>query len=200
MAGRQGLRSDLWCAPLEARYSEMGAGPAGADAARRRVARRLDDQARCCAGAPYDQRQGGRRRSRGFFAGEIAVGGAVSEGLIDAAQIWSDIRASCWRPRPPAGGSLEPKTMTNAVPRFVGGSPAMVAVRLIVVSFVVGIVLETFGFDPASVLSEAVRAVREVIELGFSDLHQVGRILLTGAMVVIPVWLVLRLVDSTGRR
>jgi hypothetical protein len=73
-------------------------------------------------------------------------------------------------------------------------------VRLIVVSFVVGIVLETFGFDPASVLSEAVRAVREVIELGFSDLHQVGRILLTGAMVVVPVWLVLRLVDSTGKR
>jgi hypothetical protein len=55
--------------------------------------------------------------------------------------------------------------MTNAVTRFVGGSPAMVAVRLIVVSFVVGIVLETFGFDPASVLSEAVRAVREVIDL-----------------------------------
>jgi Family of unknown function (DUF6460) len=90
--------------------------------------------------------------------------------------------------------------MTNAVTRFVGGSPAMVAVRLIVVSFVVGIVLETFGFDPASVLSEAVRVVREVIELGFSDLHQVGRILLTGAMVVVPVWLVLRLVDSTGKR
>ena len=90
--------------------------------------------------------------------------------------------------------------MTNTVTRFLGGSPAMVAVRLIVVSFVVGIVLETFGFDPASLLSEAIRAVREIVELGFSDIHQVGRILLTGAMVVIPVWLVLRLVDSTGRR
>jgi Family of unknown function (DUF6460) len=90
--------------------------------------------------------------------------------------------------------------VTNAVTRFLGGSPAMVAVRLIVVSFVVGIVLETFGFDPAILLSEAIRSVREIIELGFSDLHQVGRILLTGAMVVVPVWLVLRLVDSTGKR
>jgi hypothetical protein len=91
--------------------------------------------------------------------------------------------------------------MTNSVvTRFLGGSPAMVAVRLIVVSFVVGIVLETFGFDPATLLSEAIRAVRELIELGFSDIRQVGRILLTGAMVVVPVWLVLRLVDSTGRR
>jgi Domain of unknown function (DUF6460) len=89
--------------------------------------------------------------------------------------------------------------MTNSISRFLGGSPAMVAVRL-VVSFVVGIVLETFGFDPATLLSEAIRAAREVVELGFSDIRQVGRILLTGAMVVIPVWLVLRLVDSTGKR
>jgi hypothetical protein len=32
----------------------------------------------------------------------------------------------------------------NFVGRFAGGSPAGVAVRLIVVSFVVGLVLETF--------------------------------------------------------
>jgi hypothetical protein len=90
--------------------------------------------------------------------------------------------------------------MTNAVSRFAGGSPAMVAVRLVVVSFVVGIVLETFGFDPTTLLTEVVRGVKRIVELGFSDMRQVGRILLTGAMVVIPVWLVLRLVDSSGKR
>jgi uncharacterized protein DUF6460 len=89
--------------------------------------------------------------------------------------------------------------MNNAVGRFLGGSPAMVALRLIVVSFVVGIVLETFGFDPATLLAEAVRTVRQIVELGFSELHEVGRILLTGAMVVVPVWLVLRLLDSSKR-
>ena len=89
--------------------------------------------------------------------------------------------------------------MTNAVARFVGGSPAMVAVRLIVVSFVVGIVLETFGLDPATLFADALRSAREIVELGFSDIHQVGRILLTGAMVVVPVWLVLRLLDSSRR-
>ena len=66
--------------------------------------------------------------------------------------------------------------MTNAVGRFLGGSPAMVAVRLIVVSFVVGIVLETFGFDPATLFAEAIRAVESrSSQLGFSDRHQVGR-------------------------
>ena len=89
--------------------------------------------------------------------------------------------------------------MTNAVGRFLGGSPAMVALRLIVVSFVVGIVLETFGFDPATLFAEVVRTARQIVELGFSDIHEVGRILLTGAMVVVPVWLVLRLLDSSRR-
>ena len=86
--------------------------------------------------------------------------------------------------------------MTNAVGRFLGGSPPMVALRLIVVSFVVGVVLVTFGFDPANLFAEALRAARQIVELGFSDLSHVGRILLTGAMVVVPVWLVLRLLDS----
>ena len=90
--------------------------------------------------------------------------------------------------------------MTNAVTRFAGGSPAMVAVRLILVSFVVGIVLEAFGLDPATLFAEALRTARQIVELGLSDIHEVGRILVTGAMVVVPVWLVLRLVDSTGRR
>jgi hypothetical protein len=89
--------------------------------------------------------------------------------------------------------------MSNPVGRFLGGSPAMVAVRLVVVSFVVGIVLETFGFDPATLFAEAIRSARQVVELGFSDIRQVGRILLTGAMVVVPVWLVMRLLDASRR-
>jgi hypothetical protein len=73
-------------------------------------------------------------------------------------------------------------------------------VRLIVVSFVVGIVLETFGFDPTSLFGDAVHDVRRNVGLGFTDIRQVGRILLTGAMVVVPVWLALRLLDSRGGR
>ena len=89
--------------------------------------------------------------------------------------------------------------MTNTIARFLGGSPAMVALRLIVVSLSSGSSLETFGFDPATLFAEAIRAARQIVELGFSDISQVGRILLTGAMVVVPVWLVLRLLDA-GRR
>ena len=45
------------------------------------------------------------------------------------------------------------------------------------------------GFDPGTLFAEAIRSARQVVELGFSDIRQVGRILLTGAMVVVPVWL-----------
>ena len=90
--------------------------------------------------------------------------------------------------------------MNTTLARFVGGSPMSVLLRLIAVSFVVGLILETLGFDPASLLSEAERAVRHVIEYGLTDVRQIGRILLTGAMVVVPVWIVLRLIDAGRAR
>ena len=90
--------------------------------------------------------------------------------------------------------------MTNVVSRFVGGSPVTVLLRLIVVSFVVGFLLETLGFDPVGLLNEVVRAARHIIEFGLTDVRQLGRILLTGAMVVVPVWLVLRLLDAGRMR
>ena len=91
--------------------------------------------------------------------------------------------------------------MTNAtVSRFVGGSPMAVLVRLVVVSFVVGFLLDAFGLDPSSLVGEAVRTARRIVEYGFSDLRQFGRILLTCAMVVVPVWVVLRLIDAGRTR
>jgi hypothetical protein len=79
---------------------------------------------------------------------------------------------------------------------FIGGSPAGVVLRLVVVSFIVGILLAMFGFEPETVFESAVRTARRLIEFGLSDFRQFGRILLTGAMVVVPVWLVLRLLDA----
>ncbi len=87
-------------------------------------------------------------------------------------------------------------TLTN----FLGGTPASVALRLIVVSFVVGMVLVTFGFEPADILDSFVRLALRLVEFGLTDVRQIGRILATGALVVLPVWLVLRLLDSRRAR
>jgi len=88
----------------------------------------------------------------------------------------------------------------NVVARFVGGSPMAVALRLIVVSFVVGFLLDAFGLDPSTLINEAVRTARHIVEYGFTDLRQFGRILITGAMVFVPVWIVLRLLDAGRSR
>ncbi len=89
---------------------------------------------------------------------------------------------------------------SGGLTHFIGGSPMAVLVRLVVVSFLVGLLLEMFGFDPATLFHQAVRTLRHMVEFGFSDVRQIGRILLTGAMVVIPVWIVLRLLDAGRTR
>lgn len=83
---------------------------------------------------------------------------------------------------------------------FLGGSLPAVAVRLLVVSFVVGMLLAMFGFDPETIYVRFVELARHILDFGLTDLRQFGRILLTGAMVVVPIWFVLRLMDSRRAR
>ena len=83
---------------------------------------------------------------------------------------------------------------------FLGGSPATVAVRLLVVSFVVGLLLAMFGFDPETLYVHLAEVVRHLIEFGLGDLREFGRILLTGAMIVVPIWFILRLMDQRRTR
>ena len=83
---------------------------------------------------------------------------------------------------------------------FLGGSIATVVVRLLVVSFVVGLFLTMFGFDPEDIYFRFVAAVRHIVEFGWTDLRHIGRILLTGAMLVVPIWFVLRLMDMRRAR
>jgi len=79
---------------------------------------------------------------------------------------------------------------------FLGGSVASVLVRLLVVSFIVGMLLTMFGFDPETLYYRFDAMVRHLIAYGLEDFAHVGRILLTGAMVVIPIWFILRLMDA----
>jgi Family of unknown function (DUF6460) len=88
----------------------------------------------------------------------------------------------------------------STVTNFLGGSPASVALRLVVISFIVGMVLATFGFEPADIVESVMHMVHRLIAFGLTDIRQVGRILATGALVVLPVWLVLRLLNSRGAR
>jgi len=88
----------------------------------------------------------------------------------------------------------------SALARFLGGSPVSVAMRLIVVSFIVGVMLVMWGIEPGDIVSAVARALRELSEFALTDFHQFGRYLLTGAIVVVPIWLILRLLDARRSR
>jgi hypothetical protein len=88
----------------------------------------------------------------------------------------------------------------SAIARFLGGSPVAVAARLIVISFIVGLLLVMWGIEPGDIIDGVAQAFRRLAEFALTDFRQFGRYLLTGAIVVVPVWFVLRLLDARRPR
>jgi apolipoprotein N-acyltransferase len=84
--------------------------------------------------------------------------------------------------------------MTNgAVNRFFGGSPLSVLVRLILLSIVVGVILSALGFDPFDIWRSFERLVRSIWNMGWDAIDWAWRYFLLGAVIVVPIWLVVRL-------
>jgi hypothetical protein len=78
--------------------------------------------------------------------------------------------------------------------RFIGGSPLAVFVRLVIISIVTGIALSAAGYDPRDLLANIPRLIQAVYDFGFGWVRTVIEYFLLGAVIVIPVWLVLRFV------
>ena len=81
----------------------------------------------------------------------------------------------------------------SALRRFLGGSPVSVVIKLMLISLMVGFVMSVFGFNAADLVRGAVEMVRDAIRDGAGVFRQLGGYILTGAAVVVPVWLLLRL-------
>jgi hypothetical protein len=89
------------------------------------------------------------------------------------------------------------ETMSNdTVTKVFGGSPLAVIGRLILVSILVGVVLSALGLDPFDILHSLERLVRSIWNMGFDAIRWLWRYLLLGAVIVVPVWIVLRLVNA----
>ncbi|WP_262330079.1 DUF6460 domain-containing protein [Bosea sp. BH3] len=77
--------------------------------------------------------------------------------------------------------------------RFLGGSPLSVLVRLIFISLLVGAALAFLGLSPQGLLESAVRFLRSITGLGFGAVREVGQWIVAGALIVVPLWLLMRL-------
>lgn len=77
--------------------------------------------------------------------------------------------------------------------RFLGGPPLSVAVRLILLCVLVGVILSALGFDPWNIWRSLENLVRAIWDMGFDAIWWVWRYFLVGAVIVIPIWLIVRL-------
>jgi hypothetical protein len=86
--------------------------------------------------------------------------------------------------------------MGSNLQRFLGGSPGAVLAKLVFLSLLVGAFMAFLGITPVGLFERVLRLIQDVLDLGFGSLREVGRWLLYGAMVVVPLWLLSRLFAS----
>ena len=86
------------------------------------------------------------------------------------------------------------------VNRFFGGEPLSVFFRLVLLSILIGVVLSALGLDPLNIFSSLQRLLRDVWNMGFDAVRWLWQYFLLGAVIVIPIWLILRLVRAPKGR
>jgi Domain of unknown function (DUF6460) len=90
----------------------------------------------------------------------------------------------------------ERTTGNDTMTKILGGSPLAVLARLILVSILVGVVLSALGLDPFDIVRSVERMIRSVWNMGWQAVSYVWRYFLLGAVLVIPIWLITRLVNA----
>jgi hypothetical protein len=77
-----------------------------------------------------------------------------------------------------------------------GGNPLGVVIRLALISIVVGIVMKALGIDLRNFFDRLNELLRNLYDLGFDAFQWVIEYLLLGALVVVPIWLIARVVSA----
>jgi hypothetical protein len=88
----------------------------------------------------------------------------------------------------------------SALQRFFGGSPLSVIVRLVLLSILIGFILHVLDFDPWNLLLSIERLFRALWDMGFEAVRLVWRYFVLGAVLVIPIWLIVRLIRAPKGR
>lgn len=81
----------------------------------------------------------------------------------------------------------------NGLERFLGGSPGAVLVRLVFLSLLVGAFMWALGLSPLGLVQGLFDFVRHIFEMAAESLGTVATWLITGAVVVVPLFLLSRL-------
>ena len=96
--------------------------------------------------------------------------------------------------------SLESRKSRDFVQRFFGGPPLAVIGRLVLLSILVGVVLAALGLDPWNIIESVERLIRHLWNMGFDAVRWLWRYFLLGAVIVVPIWLLSRLINGSRGR
>ena len=89
--------------------------------------------------------------------------------------------------------------MSANLSRFLGDTPFRVFVRLLVISFIVGLVLATLDIHPFEIFSWLERVFQRIWEMGFEAIERGFGYLLLGALIVVPAFIIMRVLKLGGR-
>jgi hypothetical protein len=89
-----------------------------------------------------------------------------------------------------------PMANDNYLNRFFGGPPLSVIFRLVLLSILIGVILEVLGLDPWNIIESLKILVLRIWDMGFDAVRWLWRYLLLGAAVVVPIWLIVRLMRA----
>ena len=81
----------------------------------------------------------------------------------------------------------------SALTRFLGDTPLRVLLKLLVVSFLVGLVMNAFGWSPLDVFDGIRNFFLDLWNMGFEAVGRFLGYILLGAAIVVPAFLLLRI-------
>jgi hypothetical protein len=90
--------------------------------------------------------------------------------------------------------------MSNGLTRFLGGSLLSVLFKLVLLSILFGVVLSALGLDPWNIVASVRRLLQNIWDMGFDAVRWLWQYFLLGAVLVIPIWLILRLIRAPKGR
>lgn len=83
----------------------------------------------------------------------------------------------------------------SSLDRFLGDSPLRVLIKLIVISFLVGVVMHAFGWSPFDVLYGIRDFFVDLWNTGFRAIERFLDYFLLGAAIVVPAFILLRVLS-----
>lgn len=86
----------------------------------------------------------------------------------------------------------------SAVNNFLGDSIWRVIVKLLIASLLLGIVLATLGLSPRDIYQRVFEFVQSIWDLGFDAIIRFGDYIMLGAAIVVPIFIVMRLLRMRG--